>query len=317
MDYKYRVINDKYFLFENQVPFGPVQLLHNSIHALVSYFDYDDKIKVVYKPLENGTARLAFFSVPGANEFWQMLHVVSLLNAVAANISIYCSGKCLSALQQYTNPHIRLHDIDAISGNAIIEANAVISFSPAAIYFIKQKIPVIIAGPMGIGGLVSPENFHHLSEAGFWGRPGGSAWENLPYKIFMHEWQSIKNQEEITQMTEACAILANNLSWFPAGSTGEVETQLNRQAGNIYSLSERGKITPSIAPDILFVYDNAQHIITRKPLNQVLGTTEDTGFFQLFNGKNDLAEICTLSGMETEEFWETITGLVRKKIIIY
>jgi hypothetical protein len=317
LEYNYRVVSDNYFLFNNQVPFGPVQLLHNSIHARVFYFDYDNKIQVVHKPFEKETLHLAYFSLPDSSEFWHLLHILPLLNVVKASISIYCSESCLSNLKQYTNPHIQLYDLDVITGKTLIETNAVISFSPAALYFIKQQIPVIIAGTKGIGGLVTPYNFHYLSKEGFWGRPGGTTWENLPPKVFMHELQSLIGHTEIAQMSKACAALAEELPWFPNNMAQEVEAQIGRHVNKIHSENERWKIVPSLAPDILFVRSDNQYLITRKPLNQIIASTEDTDFFRLVNGKNDFAEILRQSDMETAEFWETITELVKQKIIIY
>jgi hypothetical protein len=185
-----------------------------------------------------------------------------------------------------------------------------------ALYFIRQGIPVVIAGPHGLGGFVTPDNFAYLDREGFLGRPGGGSWEPIPPAVFMDEVISVKYFSGLEEILEKNRVLAEQLPYIPSSALPGLKADLHAHLAKLGSEIEKWELVPSLASNLLFVRRNDKVHIARRQLNDTIASLDDPTFFTFIDGLNNFKQVYALSGMEESDFWELINTMIGQKIIL-
>jgi hypothetical protein len=302
-------------LVHDQLPAGPLAFLNNTDQTIFTYEDYDNKLTFVLLPFSEKLKITYFLPVRGSLEC--LLQAVSAFNLMNAEIEIYCHEHLIGKVREYSNEHLSFRHLE--SGVTEIPANVIVTYALGALYFIKQRMPVMIIGPNGLGGWVTPENFPYLQRDGFMGRPGGELWERIPSFVVMEELLSIKNCTNLDDILRKNSELADRLPYVPRSKTGDVLEELSYRQSLIYSEKDKWLLKPTIATNIRFVQDSGTVYVRREYINDTIASFEasDFGFFKSINGKHDFQQLYQTSNMEQDDFWELVYALIEKKIISF
>ena len=271
---------------------------------------FDDPLKIIY--------------IPDQYVNWELkneLSIISIFNQlVTINFTIICEEGYIELLKQYSNQNISfLSKVEVANGEIKLNAHIIITHGSSVIHFLKQQIPVIIAGPYGFGGWVTSQNISYLIKNGFLGRAGGTFGEMIPVELIAHEVLAIKECKTLQSMLKEAKEFADNLSYKPLSEANEIIERFENRKAQWEHHSNRWRLEPFIASNILFKEAGETIMITRKYIHDTLCTIsqEDLPFFQKINGEINCEELFKNSGLEENEFWEIMYSLNEQKIILY
>ena len=250
-----------------------------------------------------------------------MLKLISVFNQLSSlNFNIYCQENYIGFLENYTNEHIHFIKSGIQSEDGFfLEADIIITYGSGVIHFLKQKIPVLIIGPYGLGDWVTPENFFYLLKTGFMGRAGGILDEFIPVEIVAHEMLTIKDFKDLPSICKANKKLADKLPYKPLSSSPEIIAEYTALQKRMNDPQARWKLQPALASNVLFENNGETIIIKRRYIHDTLCSVsnEDMPFFQAINGTVNCKELNKISQMDEDDFWEMMYALNEKRIIIF
>lgn len=252
-------------------------------------------------------------------ELLNMLNVISVFNQLSSiNLKIYCDENYITILKNYSNEHILFIEKDA-QFEKTIAADIIITYGSGVIHFMKLKIPIIIIGPYGLGGWITPDNFPYLLKYGFAGRAGGVYEEYVPVEIVAHELLEIKNCKDLNSVLEANKVIAEKLPYMPLSSYNEIIAEQSPFYKIIINQEGRWQLQPNLASNIVFESAGDSVALKRKHIHDTLCTIsrEDLPFFQSINNATNCKELCKISQMNENDFWEMMYALNEKRIIIF
>ncbi|KAA2239411.1 hypothetical protein F0L74_24730 [Chitinophaga agrisoli] len=298
--------------FRNTLPTGPLDHRYNSNEMIVSYNEYNN-ISVQHHPPEDKLI-LSYISPGGAN-METMLHIISVFNIMSEEIHVYCPSYLITQVQEYSNAHIVLHNIEMVPE---IQTNIILTYGLDALYFLKQGIPLFIIGPYGLGGWVTPDNFPFLSREGFMGRPGGTRWEPIPAIMLKEELLVFKAAEDRAAIYEENSTLAAALPYLPASQAAALIDKIKARREDLDHHEKRWPLVPALASNISVVAENDLLYFRRLYINDTIATlpAEGADLLRLFDGMATFKEIYEQAAMEEADFWELIHALLDKKIIV-
>ncbi len=255
------------------------------------------------------------------NELQNSLNIISIFNQInSVDLFIYCNEKNIEIFRGYSNDDIQYIQKSADTNKKTpLEADVIITYGPGVLHFIKQLIPVIIIGPYGLGGWVTPDNFPYLLKSGFVGRAGGTFGEYIPAEIIAHELLTIKENKNLSSILNANKAYADSLHYKPISAANAIIAEATELQEKINHSQKRWKLYPIVASNILFEECNGTVAIKRKHIHDTLCTVskEDVAFFNSIDGKTDCKTLFKVSEMEEDDFWETIYSLNERKIILF
>jgi hypothetical protein len=286
---------------------------------------YDDHngLIVNYIPLVNDRLKVLFaISVEDIDTNWQyLLKMISLFNQVpSVEFQIYGMEKHNNTLKNYSNEHILfIHNDDVETHGESISTNLVITYGPGAIHFLKQGLPVVIAGPSGLGGWVTEDNISFLIRDAFMGRPGGSVGESIPTSIFIHELLSIKESKRIDDEILFTKAFSRNLPYKQLSDAPQIMKNAHILYQQLKDLDNRWELYPRIASNIFFDETTEDVLIKRTHINDTICTLsrEDINLFDKIREGHNCRELNEFLGISEDDFWEIITSLFVKRIILF
>lgn len=282
---------------------------------IFTYEDYEDALNFTRLPFSERLKIAYILPVRGGIEC--LLQAVSVFNLLNAEIQVYCPEDLIDRVRGYSNDHLFFHSTG--SGVREMAANVIVSYALGVLYFIKQEIPVVIIGPNGLGGWVTPENFTYLEREGFMGRPGGELWERVPPFIVLEELLSIKNCNDLNAVLGKDRELADRLPYVPRRKAAGILEELSYRQTLIRDEKARWQLKPAIAGNILFVRDSGTIYVRREYINDTIASFEaaDFDFFKNINGRQDFRQLFEGANMDPDDFWDLVHALLEKKIIYF
>jgi hypothetical protein len=250
--------------------------------------------------------------------FQYLFRVISILNKLPkSNISLYVDAPVQKYIATYCNSHICVLPFEN-NKNLNITANVILSYGSTVIHFLRNKIPIIVLGPRGVGGLVTPTNFYFLFQTGFMGRPGNKGSEELPVEIVAHELELFKSNRSLENIVDKNKELADSIPLTPLSIEIQDQKNLNEIHYRFFAdLTKRNVLKPKICSNVSFIYDNDCVFVMRDNIGDTLCTVDqtDASFFIDLNGENTCACLQRLYNLSETEFWEIMHGLINKQII--
>jgi hypothetical protein len=282
---------------------------------IICYQDYNNRLHAKQRSAIDA-GEIAYI-LPQGNEHSSLLQAVCLFNNLNSIVHIYCSQQLIDSMQAYSNEHLKYHNIN--DENVVIEGNIIVTYGLGALHFIKQHIPVVIMGPMGLGGWIEPENFTFLSDNGFMGRPGGTLWEPAPLPVFLEELYAVQNAKHLHRLLHATSELAHTLPYRPFSELEAIKKALKEKAEQLYDPAKKWDLCPALASNMYFVTENNTVYLRRKRMNDTVLSVSATDFVFLkqIDGTKNMHALHELSGMNESDFWEVIIDLVQLKAIVY
>jgi hypothetical protein len=286
------------------------------------YDDYNGLI-VNYLPLVNDQLKVLYtISAEDIDTNWEyLLKMISLFNLVpSVEFWIYGTEKHNNVLKNYSNEHILfINSIDVETCGKDISTNLVITYGPGALHFLKQGVPVIIAGPFGLGGWVTEENISFLIRDAFMGRPGGTAGESIPPNIFIHELLCIKECKNIDEQILFTQVCSRNLPYKQLSDAPNIIGNANILYQQLNDFDKRWELFPRIASNIFFDQTTEDVLIKRTLINDTICTLarEDIDFFNKVREGHSCKVLNEYLGMNEDEFWGIINSLFLKRIILF
>jgi hypothetical protein len=278
---------------------------------------YDDYNKVSVHPATPGEINQVCCVSPRADDHLDyILQVIAILNLTNAfSLSVFSAHPELHSLQQYGNENVSFLQ----PGINQFSAGIIITYGPGALHFIKAKIPVIILGPYGFGGLVTTTNFNWFIENGFMGRPMGGRGEPVPASIVLDELIECKEKQASFFSSDQLSQLANGILCKPlseASSFVQVARKLHEQ---LYDPHLRWQLKPVVASNIALIPKEGNIYIRRLRLNTTLAVLKkkDQVFFQQMNGQNTCMQLMNNTSLSNDDFWSYLYMLWEQKIILF
>ena len=259
-----------------------------------------------------------YVSVEDVEETIYLMQAISVFNRVAeVPVSIYCSKKAYREVKAYSNDHIDFY-VRGQQRPAIPPVDLVITFGPGALHFIRQGIPVMIIGPYGFGGLVTPEFLPFLVRCGFMGRPGGSYSEPIPEAIVREELLQIKCNK-LSTVAIALRDAASKLPFLPLSGCNEVVKRAKQLHRRLYNKTMRRQLVPRIASNVEMERRGELCYVKRKCINDTLAVINHKKlvFFNKIDANADCSVLHAQSGLTEEDFWKYIYVFWEKKIIVF
>ncbi|NLR56937.1 hypothetical protein HGH93_02410 [Chitinophaga polysaccharea] len=293
---------------------NPLNYLVAAENLIITYQDYQERFKLVKQSeQENFSVSVV---LPVGDEFDMLIYLLSLLNGIDINIKIFCSADLVIKAAEYSNMHIEFFDINC--DEIIIGSDVVITYGLSVLYFVKKEIPVLIIGPYGIGGWVTPGNFMDLYSNGFLGRVGGELWEIVSPDIFKDELFLAKNNFDLEVILTENRNMANLLPYIPhSSSVLYIENRKNRLLV-VLDNDKRWAVIPSLASNLRFIKSDQDVFIRRAHLNDTIAiiSHSDSIFFDDITGENSFRYIFDKHDMSEDDFWGFIYSLIEKSIVV-
>lgn len=169
-----------------------------------------DRVKISYNDFagyqfaqdsfEENTFHISCFLPEISHDLESIFRIISIINQLPqSKFSLYLNASICERFISYCNNHI-----DIISWenreSLTVKTNLIVSYGLDVIHFLRNKIPVLVLGPFGLGGLVTPINISFLYRCGFMGRPGGILNERIPIELVAHELGILKDTKEINNL---------------------------------------------------------------------------------------------------------------------
>jgi len=271
--------------------------------------------------------KIIYISVDDPEQTAHLLHVISFMNALPdLSFTIYCLEEQQNRLKPFVNNHIsflikktktwRLHNSPP---QATLYFDGVMTFGSGALHFLRQGIPVWIAGPYGWGGLVDTDNFPHLAKRGFMGRPGAAYGEDIPVSIVNEEFAFIQKKPPQPEALDQIKKNAEKVDSVPLSKAKDWIKQTRKSKRSIYDNEARWQLRPKIASHIALVGNNGVIYCQRQGIHDTLAVVNSLkiNFLNNIDGENDCAALYKLSGMTISAFWTQLYTLWDKKIIVF
>jgi len=276
-------------------------------------YDHAEGIELAHAG-EGGKFTIAYVSVPSRDQLDQLISVVSVFNQLATQVLyVICPAEFHGILRQMTNENITLIP----QGHPVkLSVHLVITYGSAVLHFLKMRMRVIVAGPKGLGGLVSKESFGHLYRHHFMGRPGATAAEPVPMEILGEEILSVRHDE---QELAALQRLAEDTGRPSLAAASSIIEEIRQEFRRVFDVRQRGDLKPRILSNIYFKQVRGKALVIRSHLHDVLAQVDkqDLPFLKKMDGALSCTNLLTQSGMAEDEFWETLYSLMYKKIICF
>lgn len=261
--------------------------------------------------------KVLYVSVEDTDEAMHLLRVISIMNAITqVSFSVYCSKQRHMEVRDVANDHISF-----ILRNKPLRLSydLVITFGPGILHFIRQEIPVMVAGCHGYGGIVRPENFPFLLKEGFLGRYGGAFLEKIPFEAVQRELLTIKKYGY--PATDLCRLkeIAAPLDCTPVSRADMLIQKAGELRRRLYHRKERWQLKPKLASNVSVVSKNGLSYMRRTNINDTIAVA-DPEKFQFLNrlkGDENCASLHIRFRMEESEFWDYLHTLWDKKIIVF
>lgn len=313
--YDYNLIEGGFAVFNHEIPKGPIQGVLDINKTIVAYYDYYE-LDVKYKKAKRDDLSFCFFLVPDHREYWMAIHAISLFNRLDYPIVLYCSRKNYHLLKEISNENIKVIALQDFLPRRL-EISVVVTYSLGAIYFIKRRIPVVVLGPHGVGGLITPNTFDFLHKYSFLGRPHGILWEPLPKDIFSSELMNAIRRKDIERIIEQNYQLVSKLQYLPFSKVGNEIGRLARSCRKINSTTKKWYLIPKISKNVEFKHSENEIYVRSKYLNNVIAQLDSVHFLLLIDGNRSFKDVFNLSGLDKIKFWHIVNQLIDLKIIDY
>lgn len=284
-------------------------------------FDDHETIHVSTPAVRNAKPELLYIPAPGPMIYQQLMQIISLFNTINfVSLTIYCPAQYHSSLSTFANEHLRFvtdPQTKSKSERQSFAADAVITYGTGALHFIRQSIPVIILGPCGAGGWVTPDNFYYFLKNGFAGRPGGTLNEPVPQTVLAEEIDGFLSSADKEQTLMELQRFASAVDCLPL-SEAIREISIKEQTHRYRDENQKWEQMPRIASNIRFVAQNDAIALTRSHINDTIATVdpEDAAFLRQMDGSISCRDLLERSGMNAPDFWQLLDQLSSKKIII-
>jgi len=295
----------------------PVELVekiyddHNGLQIVADQGSGRDEFRVVY------------VSVDDPEQPVHLLRLISVLNRVTqVSISIYCSGDVYLQVKDYANENIQFvikKEGRGLRRPVILHYDLVITFGPGALHFIRQGIPVMIIGPYGFGGEVSPEYLPHFIRDGFMGRPGGNGGEIIPAGIVQEELLYLKVNRPLPSFLQQLRELVSELPFKPLSARDHLVQRARRFKQQLYDRDARWQLKPRIASNIEIVQKSELSYIQRMYINDTLAVvnSKKLPFLHHIDSQEDCTALHARSSLSKSDFWKYIYMFWEKKIIVF
>jgi hypothetical protein len=287
------------------------------------YNDYEG-LSIKFSPcIDEKKLKLLYLSVSGSDEEHDLIRILSALNSLTEiDSSIACPGKWHEKLRPYANDNIRFIPSDrGLKRYSAIghEYNLVITFGPGALHFIRQGIPVLVAGTCGYGGIVNPDNFSYHLREGFMGRPGGKQGEPIPAGILQEDLSSLKLTPEMEGRLVNTKDLALPLDYKPLSKINESVAEAKLLKSRLFDEKVRWSLKPRLASNMTIIKKDELLYIKRSFINDILAVVNKQTFPLLdkMAGTLDFSALQRISNMEARTFWKYMYMLWQKKIIVF
>jgi hypothetical protein len=300
----------------NKLPQGPLSSLYRDNEPLIVYNDYQNLISVNRLPVKGRSLSIACV-LPEGDELEMALQSIALFNQSNEEIQLYCHKSIHVGISKYCNGTISLHPLG--SGPLNIAAHVIVTHSLSSLYFLQMEVPIVIVGPNGLGGWVTPDNFTYLSREAFMGRPAGSLWEAVPYSLLLEELSCILECKELESILKKNKDLAEQMPYLPSSSVAQAADRANALRSAIRDEGKRWDLVPRIASNIKMIQENGKVFFQRNWLHDIIASIdqEDWPFFLHFTGENTFRQIYGVAAMAESDFWEVMYSLLDKDIIVY
>ena len=258
-----------------------------------SYPDYEGTEFILFKTEDNRLKALVFLPEEDL-EIKYAFQVISIFNQLSNNnFSFFVNKELDIFFNQYCNSHITVIPLEE-SVSRTITTNLVITYSTRVIHFLRNKIPVFVLGPYGLGGLVTPANLPFLFKTDFMGRPGGSHNEYVPIEIVAHELGLFKDMKGMDALLDENKNIADAFPVNPLSKEIVIQTESQKKLEEVYSDSKKkNSLKVNLCSNMNIIYNGQNAIIQRRYLNDTLCVLdkEDTTFFKALDGKNTCRDL--------------------------
>jgi hypothetical protein len=285
---------------------------------------YDDHEGLLIRPEHApgvSPKKIIYISVDDPEETAHLLHVISFMNALPdLSFTIYCPAEQQDRLKTFVNDHISfIIKKNKPRPGTVLPFDGVMTFGSGALHFLRQGIPVLIAGPYGWGGMVGPDNFPHLVKGGFMGRPGAVYGEGIPVSMVKEEWSSLQKIPDLPEVLEDVKKLAEGIGSIALSEADELVRQAKQLRKSLYDHEARWRLRPKMASNIELVSSGGLIYCRRQRVNDTVAVinAQRMNFLGKIDGEKDCAALYDCSGMTRSGFWDQLYILWDKKIIVF
>lgn len=281
-----------------------------------AYNDFSG-VQFSFVPPSDGLQIVYFFPDP-CIDFNYIIQAVSIINQLfEASFTLYVYHDLYNEILPFCNDHIIVKKI-GYDLNLSIESNLIITYGLSTIHFLRNKIPVLVLGPFGFGGFVTPTNLHFLYKSDFMGRAGGIKNERIPIEIVAHEIGFFKDIKEIDALLTQNKSIADALPINCLSKELKLQESLNEIMQETFKDKEkRNYLKPKLCSNMHMIFLQDRCLIRRAIINDTICTFDkvEALFLQDLNGRNTCLQLMIEYRMGEETFWDLITLLMAKQII--
>lgn len=284
----------------------------------LTYKAYDTccAVQVKKKFSNKNKLNVTYISNKGENdEFFFLIRIISLFNKMPSiQRSIYCSQAHIKYLKQIANEGIQFLSREEPQ---LIETELILCFGSSAIHFLLLGIPVIIVGTFGLGGLITQKNFEQFFKKGFMGRPGGAQNEEIPIELLAEEILEAQHSRMLLNQTKQIQALIQKKqipdyeTLYNQLKTFSIDYWLN-------DIKRRWHIKMQLASNIQIFTKGKKTFLVRQHINDVMASfnEEEALFFKYLLEKRSAMEAYNKASIPIKDFWQMVSVLWDKKIII-
>ena len=263
---------------------------------------------VYYSPFEGDTME-------------HVLTIVKLFNQLSSiNITVYTSLEIQNYVEGFSNSNISFCSYNNPK-ELSITANKVITYGYSARSFIEQKIPIVIIGPYGLGGWVTPDNINYLLKDNFKGRPSGRFNELIPLEILVDEFTEIKEEGNLKDILNENVLILNDYikTIFSNNKEEDFIENQDKLYRDFLDKEKRWNLTPKLASNVHIVKEKETTMIQRRDINDVLFSLpeSDLEFLEDLKSNTSCKELQEKYEMNNDEFWDIIIPLWERKAIVF
>lgn len=161
----------------------PTELIYSACPSIVKKKHLSTSFDKKHSP------KIIVYDIPIESDFPTIQRIIQCLNLLTdLNIIVITNHKIALMLKPIINHSIKIIE------RSIVEAiqtspHLILSSGASVLEAILNKIPTIVIGTMGLGGVVNQENFQKFLRSDFQGRIGGVYNEIIPSRLFLYEIQ--------------------------------------------------------------------------------------------------------------------------------
>ncbi|WP_157962632.1 hypothetical protein [Chitinophaga deserti] len=258
------------------------------------------------------------------------LSVISAFNCLL-HLNCHCvvPAALIPRLKAIANSNISFTE-SRPSQDAFTGCRLLIAAGEPALQGILAGLPVIIAGPAGLGGLVTSDNLPAFFTSAFRGRPGGRVGERIASGLLMEEIKyaiEAAESSELAYLTGLSGSQYNNLRVFSPGYINEaVAGTILAQQQLIHCLSN-GHLSRTLRPAlsasviVLEMPGSDSYWLQQVHTNKILAVAGEyeIALIRLCNGNRTLEEIVTALGSNYDltDCTGFITSLWQQRILYF